>query len=114
LDVNLFEFAYSIPNEHLIKNGYGKYVLREAMQGILNEQVRLDRRKKGFNVSLKSVIDLNDKKTIDYLLADNSVFNIVKREKIERLLKKDYFENSYQKFLFNFINTKIFMENFEL
>ena len=114
LDVNLFEFAYSIPNEHLIKNGYGKYILREATKNILNDQVRLDRRKKGFNASIKSVIDLNDEKTIDYLLADSSVFNIVKREKIERLLEKDYFENSYQKFLFNFINTKIFIDKFEL
>jgi len=38
LDTNLFNFAYSIPNEHLIQDGYGKYVLREAMKGILKIQ----------------------------------------------------------------------------
>ena len=30
------------------KKGYGKYVLREAVKGILNDKVRLDRKKKGF------------------------------------------------------------------
>jgi hypothetical protein len=28
------------------------------------------------------------------------------------LLKKDNFENSYQKFVFNFLNVKIFLEKF--
>ena len=112
LDVNLFEFAYSIPNEHLIKNGYGKYVLREAVQGNLNEEVRLDRRKIGFNASINSVVDLDDQLTIDYLLADGPVFDIIEKEKMDKLLKKDYLENSYKKFIFNFMNTKLFLETF--
>ena len=112
LDVNLFEFAYYIPNEYLIQDGYGKYVLREAMKGILNEKVRLERRKKGFNASINSVVDLNDNCTLDYLLEDSPVFNIIKRERIDKLLNQDYFENSYKKFIFNFMNTKFFLEQF--
>ena len=46
LDVNLFEFVNSIPNEYLIRDGYGKFILRKAVDGILNDKVRLDRRKK--------------------------------------------------------------------
>ena len=112
LDVNLFEFAYSIPNEHLIQDGYGKLILRKAMNGILNDKVRLDRRKKGFNASINSVVDLNDHATVENLLSDSPVFDIVQREKIEKLLKQDYFENSYKKFIFNFVNTKLFLEQF--
>ena len=33
-------FANSIPSEYLIQDGYGKYILRESMKGILNEKVR--------------------------------------------------------------------------
>jgi asparagine synthase (glutamine-hydrolysing) len=110
LDVNLFDFAYSIPSEHLIQDGYGKFVLREAMKGILNEKVRLDRRKKGFNASINSIVDLSDNTTLDYLLSDSPVFDIIHREKIENLFKQSKFENSYKKFIFNFINTKIFLE----
>ena len=110
LDVNLFEFSYSIPNEYLIQDGYGKYVLREAMKGILNEKVRLDRRKVGFNASINSIVDLNDTTTVEYLLSDSPVFDIIHRGKIEALLKQNYSENSYKKFIFNFINTKIFLD----
>ena len=45
--------------EFLIKNGYGKFVLREAMSGILNEGVRTDRKKVGFIASINSIINLN-------------------------------------------------------
>ena len=112
LDVNLFDFSYSIPNEHLIVNGYGKYVLREAVSGILNEKVRTDRRKIGFNASINSLINLNDPQSVDYLLSDSPIFDIIKKEKIEKLVSKKYFENSYKKFMFNFMNTKIFLEKF--
>ena len=112
LDFNLFDFAYSIPNEHLIKDGYGKYVLRESMSGILNDQVRLDKAKKGFNASISSLFDFRDNDTVDYFLSDNPVFEFISRRKIEKIFKKEYLENSYNKFLFNFMNTKIFIEKF--
>jgi asparagine synthase (glutamine-hydrolysing) len=111
LDVNLFDFAYSIPNKHLIKNGYGKYVLREAMNGILNDQVRLDRRKKGFNASINSIFDFSDKNTCDYFLDSSSViFDLIDISNIERLIKTNPAPNHYSKFIFNFINCKIFLE----
>ncbi|MEZ4752910.1 MAG: asparagine synthase (glutamine-hydrolyzing) [Bdellovibrionota bacterium] len=110
LDSNLLEFCLSIPPEHLIKNGYGKYILREAMNGVLNDQVRLDREKKGFNASLNSLIDFEDKVTLDWLLEDSPVFEIIDRSKIQKLFNVNPLPNSYSKFLFNFINTKIFLE----
>jgi len=109
LDKELFEFAYSIPTEHLIRDGFGKYALREAVKGCLNDKVRLDRSKKGFNASINSVLDLNDQKTLQYLLEDSPVFDILNREKITQLLKQKSFVNSYKKFLFNFINVKLFL-----
>ena len=80
------------------------------MKGVLNEKVRLDRRKKGFNASINSIVDLSDNTTLDYLLSDSPVFDIIHREKIENLFKQSKFENSYKKFIFNFINCKIFLE----
>ncbi len=111
LDYNLFNFAFSIPNEHLIKDGYGKYILRQAISGSLNDNVRLDRKKKGFNASIKSIIDLNDPVVIDFLLSESPVFNIIKRKKIESLLKHNNLPNSFNKFLFNFLNVKLFLES---
>ncbi|MDO8675166.1 MAG: asparagine synthase (glutamine-hydrolyzing) [Candidatus Omnitrophota bacterium] len=112
LDTKLFDLAMSIPIECLIQKGFGKYILREAVKGMLNDKVRLDRQKKGFNASINSIIDFNDPKSREYLLEDSPVFKIVKREKIKALMdqNKGAFANHDSKFLFNFINTKIFVE----
>lgn len=111
LDSRLFEFAYSIPPEYLIQEGYGKYILRESLKGTLNDQVRLDKQKKGFNASINSIIDFESQEDIDFLLADSPIFDIVKRESIRKiLLQKEPLSNSFSKFLFSFINAKIFLE----
>jgi asparagine synthase (glutamine-hydrolysing) len=111
LDVNLFDFANSIPNEYLIQGGHGKYVLREAMNGILNDQVRLDRKKKGFNASITSLFDFSDINTYDYFLDPSSaIFDLINFSSIERLINSDLTANHYSKFLFNFINCKIFID----
>lgn len=111
LDVNLFDFANSIPNEYLIQDGYGKYVLREAMNGILNDQVRLDRKKKGFNASITSLFDFSETNTYDYFLDPSSaIFDLINFSSIERLINSDLTANHNSKFLFNFINCKIFID----
>ena len=110
LDSKLFEFAYSIPNEFLIQHGYGKYILRESMKGILNDQVRLDKHKKGFNASINSVIDTSNKKDVDFILEDSEVYQLVDKDKITEILKQPSLSNSFSKFLFNFINVKLFLD----
>jgi asparagine synthase (glutamine-hydrolysing) len=111
LDRRLFEFAYSIPTEHLIQDGYGKYTLRAAMDGILNDQVRLDRQKKGFNASINTLLDLSDPNTIEYLLADSPIFGLVDRAKIDGFLQQEgALSNSFSKFLFSFLSAKMFMD----
>ena len=111
LDSNLQKFAYSIPPKHLIRNGYGKFVLREALNGILNEKVRLDRRKKGFNASINSIINFNDSHTISYILDPSAkIFEFVNRKKIKKLFKLFPIPNHLSKFIFNFINARIFLE----
>lgn len=111
LDTELVEFAYSIPSEYIIQNGYAKFVLREALADVLNDQVRLDRHKKGFNASISSLLDFKDPDTRSFILDSSPIFELVRREKIEELLKQDFFPNSMSKFIFNFINAKIFLEN---
>ena len=110
LDSKLYEIAYSIPNEYLIQDGYGKYILREAVKGILNEKVRTDRRKVGFNASFNSLIDLDEKENRDWLLEDGKIFEFIDRDKIEPLLSINPMPNSYSKFMFYFLNAKIFLE----
>ena len=43
---------------------------------------------------------------------DSPVFDHIRRDKIEALLSKQDLPNSKSKFLFNFVNSKIFIEKF--
>ena len=110
LDKELFEYCFSIPPNLLIQNGYGKYLLRESLEGILHDQVRLDRSKKGFNCSIDSLIDFKDKKTKEFLLSDSTIFNYINKDKLEVILNSDYKENYISKFLFYFISSKMFLD----
>ena len=111
LDSRLFEFVYSIPDEYLIQDGYGKYILRESMKGLLNDAVRLYRRKKGFNASINSLFDFSNNETRAYFLETEApIFELIDREKVSNLLDLNPAPNHYSKFLFNFINCKIFLE----
>lgn len=110
LDRQLFEFAYSIPSEHMIHNGYGKSLLREATEGLLNDQVRLDQQKRGFNASFNSLFDLSEPETREWLCEPSPIFDLVQRDKIVDLLNPDHLTNSLSKCLFTFVNLKIFIE----
>jgi len=112
LDRNLFEFCYSIPSHHLIRDGYNKKVLRDAMQDIVPEEILCTRRKVGFNAPIFSFLDVNNLDVRNSLLDNSSVFEIVKRDKIEEIILKENLPNSESKFLFYFLCTKIFLEEF--
>lgn len=49
LDYRVVEYLFSLPLESRIGGGYTKRVLREAMRGLLPDEIRLNRRKLGFN-----------------------------------------------------------------
>ena len=113
LDRELFEYANSIPSRHLIQDGRAKSVLRDAMRGIAPDAIVENRRKVGFNAPIFSFLDVKDKVVRDELLADSPVFDHVCREKIETMISKADLPNSESKFLFYFLNTKIFLEEFQ-
>ena len=110
LDSTLFDLAYSIPSQFLVKDGRAKAVLRDAMQGIVPDIILKERRKVGFNAPILDLLDLNDPDVKGSLLDDSKIYNLVKKEKIEKMLKQENLSNSASKFLFNFMNTKFFLE----
>jgi asparagine synthase (glutamine-hydrolysing) len=111
LDTELFKAAYTIPTGELIRYGHAKSVLRDAVQGILNDQVRLDRRKKGFNASLNSLFPVKDPDFRRFLQDRVSpLAELVDWKVIEPWLDVDPAPNHIGKFLFNLINLRLFFE----
>ena len=68
--------------------------------------------KTGFNASINSIIDLNNKNHIEYILDDSLIFEFVNKLKIENLLNRKEYPNSFKKFLFSFLSSKIFLNHF--
>jgi asparagine synthase (glutamine-hydrolysing) len=112
LDRELFEFCYRIPTSYLIRDGFAKVILRDAMAGVVPEKILWNRRKVGFNAPVFSFLDVKDAGVKEWVLADGPIFNHVRKDRIRALLQKNYLENSESKFLFNFVCAKTFLEEF--
>lgn len=112
LDRELFDFCYTIPSKYLIREGRAKAILRDAVKGIVPERILLNRRKVGFNAPIRSFLDLEDPKVREYLLDASPIYDHLRRDKIESLLRKSELLNSESKFLFSFLSSKLFLEEF--
>lgn len=112
LDRKLFDFCYKIPCRHLIQDGKAKAILRESMRGIVPDRILDSRRKVGFNAPIFDFLDIYDPEVKAYLLDESPIYDYVRRSKIEQLLSKDHLPNSESKFLFYFLNSKMFLEGF--
>lgn len=112
LDRNLMEFCNSIPTRHLIRDGRAKSVLRDALAGIGPDEVMQNRRKVGFNAPIYSFLDVHNPEVRRELLRDSPVFDMISRDKISSLLDKADLPNSESKFVFYFLNCKLFLEEF--
>jgi asparagine synthase (glutamine-hydrolysing) len=110
LDRDLFAFTATIPSALLIRDGWNKVVLRDAMRGILNEQVRTSREKRGFNASITSLFDLNEPRVRDAFLSDSAIFVWFDRDRVRAILDGGDYPNSVKKFLFSFLSAKTFID----
>lgn len=110
LDSTLFETAYSIPTRHLIKSGRTKSVLRDSMRGIVPDLILDNRRKVGFNAPIDHLLNLSKPDVRASILDDSPIYDIVKKTSIENLVNQSKLPNSESKYLFNFLNAKMFLE----
>jgi len=113
LDSELVKFAFTIPSKFLIKDGYNKYILRQAFKDIVKTDIILDRKKVGFNSSIDDVFNLKNKNIRNQILDKSSpIFDFVDYDKIKKLFNKTKYENYLSKFIFSFINANIFLKKF--
>lgn len=77
LDHRLIEFGIAINEEFKMRNGFGKWILRDLMKDKLIDDIRLNRDKRGFDVNQTYCITNGIGKLIRAYLTDNQ--NIVKQ-----------------------------------
>ena len=110
LDRPLAEFLYSVPTPLLVRNGFLKWLLRDAASGLFPEKTRLDKRKRGFNASINSLLNRDDPLVREWLMTPGKIFDVVRRNAFEAFLTRDMTDNSFSKFMFSFVSAKMFLE----
>ena len=112
LDRDLLNFSLTIPPHLLISDGFQKKILRDSGEGILCDEVRLSKEKKGFNASINSIVNLKNPEVLKFIFDKNSpIAEYVDVKKIKNDLKVEMIPNHISKLIFSIISTKFFLES---
>lgn len=107
LSHELFKFSNSISDECLIRNGFGKAILRDALSEFLPESIINFREKIGFYANINKLFHTNSKKFKDQLFQSNYINSLINVNQVNKLLQKDYMNNAESKFIFCILNLAI-------
>jgi asparagine synthase (glutamine-hydrolysing) len=113
LDYRLVEYSFNLPTGLKIRDGWTKWILRQSMQDILPEQVRLRKEKLGFPTPLRTWLLLNKGRIKELFCSGNvlsSQFINAKliEDNLDELLRND---NSAQE-LWRYINLELWLQVF--
>lgn len=111
LDRRLTEFCFRIPTRHLIQDAYAKYPLRKAMSGLVPDFILWNRRKVGFNGSTREFINTHSPAVVATILDSPAIFEIVRRDAVERLLGVENHTDDENKLLFSIISAQSFLQS---
>tara|TARA_B100000886_G_scaffold339785_1_gene306350 strand:- start:29153 stop:30976 length:1824 start_codon:yes stop_codon:yes gene_type:complete len=111
LDRNLVEFMFSINPSYKIKKGISKFLLRKSSENFVNNEVLYDKKKKGFNCSIDSLIDFSDKLFLKKLIRDEYLNEFVNTKKLYNIINSKTKPNYLSKFLFNILNVQLFLKH---
>ena len=116
LNKELLELSFSFPSYLFMKNAYSKYLLRAGSQNILDDKIRLNREKKGFNASFSSIFSQRNKNFNEWFYdhdSKNPIYSFLnKKVFLNNFYKKHHkiFPDMATQTIFNICSTKIFLE----
>jgi len=109
LDRRLAEFCFRIPSRYLIQEAYTKYPLRRALAGLVPDFILWNRAKIGFNGSAREFVNPGSPAVVATILDSPAIFDIVRRDAVERLLKQERHTDDENKLLFSIISAQAFL-----
>ncbi len=110
LSKDLFELAYSFKNNYLINKGYGKYILRQAMKKIVDDEILRDRNKVGFNMNIQSIFKTNSKRFKEEIFKSDDLNKILNEKELTIILDKEKLNNQESHMLFSILNVANFLD----
>ena len=113
LDHKFLELCYSIPNKYLIKNGYAKALLRDAMKNITPIAALNSRNKHSLNVSMDNLFDIKSDSFLNFLFEDNILMEkqiLNNKTFLVDYLKNKNISNTFGQILFRLLSAKEFIK----
>ena len=108
LSKEILKLSNSFPDTFFFKNGYPKAVLREAMKSIMPKKIIKNLNKVGFYISFFDFFLKKEIIEIKKIINNSEILKkIIKKDKIQILLKKNEIQHSESKFLFSLLNIAI-------
>lgn len=106
LDYRLVEFCFRLDNSLKVRNGLGKWILREAMQGILPEKLRCRKDKTGFNAPADEWFRHEHRQEIWNLIEKRSFINqeIYNQEEVRKRFMEHLEGQNHYMFFWQYIN----------
>lgn len=92
LDVDLFEFSTSLDDKFLLKNGVGKYILRETMKPYLPSEV-FSHPKSGFGIPIHTYMNDDYEKLCHQEIREDHPLNILLNFEYVHLIKRVGLQN---------------------
>lgn len=111
LDRNLVNWVFGLPENYLIRRGFGKCLLRDAVSPWVPRVVLWDREKRGFNLSIGTVLKWHRPDSRNEILRESPIWQVVDRHKLGQWLTgESHLSESQSKFLFSFLSCRSFLE----
>lgn len=112
LDYRLAEFCFALENGYKIRGGLGKWLLREAMCGVLPEKVRARKDKTGFNAPLGEWIRGENRAEFEALLArvdyvNSEVYDI---DEVRALFRRHLAGEEHYMFFWQYLNLNLWFD----
>ena len=114
LDYRLVEFCFKLNNSYKIREGLGKWLLREAMKGILPEKVRLRKDKAGFNAPFDEWIRHENRLDIEAMINEDSFVNneIYNQDVLKKRFQEHLKGQNHYMFIWQYINLNLWYNQF--
>jgi asparagine synthase (glutamine-hydrolysing) len=112
LSVSILQGMLGIEDQHLIKNGLTKFVLREAFDGYLPSEILYSHKKIGFNASILELCNFQSPEFRQFLGQESIFWDIMDRNKVTAFFDDLGAEDIYNKTAFSIISSKAFCDIF--
>ena len=114
LDYRLVDFVFKLPHKYKMKNGIGKVIHREALEGIVPNYILHNPLKFGFNTPLSNFFMTMDSEANKILLSDKTIErDLFNSNQLQKIIKKHISnEHDYSTILYRLLSVELWFRIF--